>query len=114
MDIDHAGFANITQHGGFFPQGLPIVFALTLGVVFAFGGTEMVGVAAGEAKDAKTVLPKAINSMIIRIAIFYVGSVVLMALVLHTTRIPRMSPPSSRSSPASACRMPAMSSRSSC
>ncbi|MCI1221445.1 amino acid permease [Bifidobacterium tibiigranuli] len=78
----HAGFANITQHGGFFPQGLPIVFALTLGVVFAFGGTEMVGVAAGEAKDAKTVLPKAINSMIIRIAIFYVGSVVLMALVL--------------------------------
>jgi L-asparagine permease len=79
---DHAGFANITQHGGFFPQGLPIVFALTLGVVFAFGGTEMVGVAAGEAKDAKTVLPKAINSMIIRIAIFYVGSVVLMALVL--------------------------------
>ena len=38
--------------------------------------------AAGEAKDADKVLPKAINSMIIRIFVFYVGSVVLMALVL--------------------------------
>ncbi len=89
----HAGFANITQHGGFFPQGLPIVFALTLGVVFAFGGTEMVGVAAGEAKEAKKVLPKAINSMIIRIFVFYVGSVVLMALVLpYTAYSPNESP----------------------
>ena len=78
----HAGIANITEHGGLFPQGIPTVFALTLGVVFAFGGTEMVGVAAGEAKDAAKVLPKAINSMIIRIFVFYVGSVVLMALVL--------------------------------
>ena len=78
----HAGITNITEHGGLFPQGIPTVFALTLGVVFAFGGTEMVGVAAGEAKDAAKVLPKAINSMIIRIFVFYVGSVVLMALVL--------------------------------
>ncbi|MDN6768981.1 MAG: amino acid permease, partial [Bifidobacterium mongoliense] len=89
----HAGLANITQHGGFFPQGLPIVFALTLGVVFAFGGTEMVGVAAGEAKEARKVLPKAINSMIIRIFVFYVGSVVLMSLVLpYTEYSPNESP----------------------
>lgn len=66
-------------------MGIAPVFALTLGVVFAFGGTEMVGVAAGEAKDAEKVLPKAINSMIIRIFVFYVGSVVLMALVLPYT-----------------------------
>ena len=45
----HAGMHNITDHGGFFPEGIAPVFALTLGVVFAFGGTEMVGVAAGEA-----------------------------------------------------------------
>lgn len=77
-----AGLHNISDNGWFFPQGLPIVFALTLGVVFAFGGTEMVGVAAGEAENAAKVLPKAINSMILRIFIFYVGSVMLMALVL--------------------------------
>lgn len=80
-----AGVHNITQHGGLFPEGINIVFVLTLGVVFAFGGTEMVGVAAGEAKDAEKILPKAINSMILRIFVFYVGSVVLMALVLPYT-----------------------------
>ncbi|MFC0265713.1 amino acid permease [Alloscardovia macacae] len=77
-----AGFHNITNYGGFLPQGLTIVFSLTLGVVYAFGGTEMVGVAAGETADAQKVLPKAINSMIVRIFVFYVGSVLLMALVL--------------------------------
>ena len=77
-----AGFHNITRHGGFFPAGLAPVFALTLGVIFAFGGTEMVGVAAGETKDASKILPKAINSMILRIFVFYVGSIILMALVL--------------------------------
>ncbi|MBE6476769.1 MAG: amino acid permease [Propionibacteriaceae bacterium] len=80
-----AGFHNVTESGGFFPMGITPVFALTLGVIFAFGGTEMVGVAAGEAAEASRVLPKAINSMILRIFIFYVGSVILMALVLPYT-----------------------------
>ncbi|QQM67182.1 amino acid permease [Actinomyces weissii] len=79
------GVHNITEHGGLFPKGLAPVLALTLGVIFAFGGTEMVGVAAGEAKDAVAVLPKAINSMILRIFVFYVGSVALMTLVLPYT-----------------------------
>ena len=80
-----AGAHNIIGNGGFFPKGFPIVFALTLGVVFAFGGTEMVGVAAGEAREAEKILPKAINSMILRIFVFYVGSVMLLALVLPYT-----------------------------
>lgn len=80
-----AGFHNIAENGGMFPEGLPTVFALTLGVIFAFGGTEMVGVAAGEAKEAVKVLPRAINSMILRIFVFYVGSVILMAIVLPYT-----------------------------
>ena len=80
-----AGAHNILGNGGFFPEGFPIVFALTLGVVFAFGGTEMVGVAAGEAREAEKILPKAINSMILRIFVFYVGSVMLLALVLPYT-----------------------------
>ena len=80
-----AGAHNILGNGGFFPEGFPIVFTLTLGVVFAFGGTEMVGVAAGEATEAEKILPKAINSMILRIFVFYVGSVMLLALVLPYT-----------------------------
>ena len=80
-----AGIHNITDNGGLFPQGLGVVLTLTLGVIYAFGGTEMVGVASGEAKDAQTVLPKAINSMIVRILVFYVGSVAVMAIVLPYT-----------------------------
>ncbi|MCI5826489.1 MAG: amino acid permease [Arcanobacterium sp.] len=76
-----AGIHNWTNYGGFFPMGLFPMVGLAVGVVYAFGGTEMVGVAAGEAK-ATDVLPKAINSMIFRIAFFYVGSVILMTLVL--------------------------------
>lgn len=85
VDGTPAGLHNIVDNGGFFPEGLPAVVALTLGVIFAFGGTEMVGVAAGEAKNAATILPKAINSMILRIFVFYVGSVALMAIVLPYT-----------------------------
>lgn len=77
-----AGVHNLTENGGFFPMGLMPLVTLSLGVVFAFGGTEMVGVAAGEAEEAKHILPKAINSMIWRIAFFYVGSVILMIMVL--------------------------------
>ncbi len=80
-----AGLHNLVNHGGFFPMGVLPMFTLSLGVIFAFGGTEMVGVAAGEASEAGEVLPKAINSMIFRIAFFYVGSVILMTLVLPWT-----------------------------
>ncbi|GAA1027946.1 MULTISPECIES: amino acid permease [Amycolatopsis] len=80
-----AGTALITEHGGLFPHGLLPVITLTLGVVFAFGGTEMVGVAAGEAEGAHKIIPKAVNSTFWRIALFYVGSVVLLTLVLPWT-----------------------------
>lgn len=80
-----AGIHNLTANGGFFPMGVLPMFTLSLGIIFAFGGTEMVGVAAGEAAEACHVLPKAINSMIFRIAFFYVGSVILMTLVLPWT-----------------------------
>ncbi|MBT2519439.1 amino acid permease [Arthrobacter sp. ISL-28] len=79
------GPALITDHGGLFPNGWLPAITLTLGVVFAFGGTEMVGVAAGEAKDAHKIIPKAVNSTFWRIALFYVGSVILLTLVMPWT-----------------------------
>lgn len=82
---DTPGIGLITEHGGLFPHGLIPVITLTLGVVFAFGGTEMVGVAAGEAQDAHKVIPKAVNSIFWRIGLFYVGSVILLTLVLPWT-----------------------------
>jgi L-asparagine permease len=80
LDGNSTGFHLIT--GGMFPHGLLPALVLIQGVVFAFASIELVGTAAGECKDPKTMLPKAINSVIWRIGLFYVGSVVLLVLLL--------------------------------
>ncbi|WP_328531014.1 amino acid permease [Nocardioides sp. NBC_00368] len=72
----------ITEHGGMFPAGiLPMVLVIQ-GVIFAYASIELVGVAAGETADPRRVMPRAINTIIWRIGIFYVGSVVLLAMLL--------------------------------
>ncbi|MGY0536316.1 amino acid permease [Nocardioides sp. YJ-D4] len=72
----------ITDHGGMFPAGvLPMVLVIQ-GVIFAYASIELVGVAAGETEDPRRVMPRAINTIIWRIGIFYVGSVVLLAMLL--------------------------------
>lgn len=81
----HASVSNLTSHGGFFPKGFPIVLMSLQAVVFAYAGTEMVGVAAGETKNPRKVIPRAINGVIWRIAVFYCGSVLLLVMVLPWT-----------------------------
>ena len=77
-----AGLHNLVDHGGFLPHGFGgVLIALTI-VTFSFGGIETLGVAAGEAKDPETALPKAINTVPVRILLFYVLTmVVIMSLV---------------------------------
>ena len=82
LDGNMTGFHLITDNGGFFPHGLLPALVLVQGVVFAFASIELVGTAAGECKDPQTMVPKAINSVIWRIGLFYVGSVVLLVLLL--------------------------------
>ena len=74
-------FSNLWNNGGFFPNGA-WGFAQSLAVVmFSFGGVELIGIAAGEAENPEKTLPKAINQILIRILIFYIGTmVVLMSL----------------------------------
>ncbi|MFT4014560.1 MAG: L-asparagine permease [Paracoccus sp. (in: a-proteobacteria)] len=79
------GMHLITENGGFFPNGLLPALVLVQGVVFAFAGVELVGTAAGECKDARKILPRAINSVIWRIALFYVGAIALLVLLLPWT-----------------------------
>ncbi|MEC3918394.1 amino acid permease [Nocardia sp. CDC160] len=75
----------ISAHGGLFPTGtLPLVLTTT-GVVFAYAAVELVGTAAGEAENPEKVMPRAINSVIARIALFYVGSLVLLSMLLPYT-----------------------------
>ena len=82
LDGNSTGFHLISDNGGLFPHGLLPALVLIQGVVFAFASIELVGTAAGECKDPQTMLPKAINSVIWRIGLFYVGSVVLLVMLL--------------------------------
>ncbi len=76
------GWHLISENGGVFPHGVLPALVLIQGVVFAYAGIELIGIAAGECQDAKAILPRAINGVIWRIALFYVGSVVLLVCLL--------------------------------
>ena len=79
------GFSLISENGGFLPNGLLPALVVSQGVVFAYSGIELVGITAGETKDPRSTIPKAINTVILRIALFYVGSVLLLTLLLPYT-----------------------------
>jgi L-asparagine permease len=72
----------LADHGGIFPAGLLPMVLIVQGVVFAYASVELVGVAAGETEHPEKIMPKAINSIMWRILVFYVGSVVLLAMLL--------------------------------
>lgn len=76
------GIGVITTHGGVLPTGLWPLVIVTTGVVFAYAAVELVGTAAGETADPEKIIPRAINSVILRIVVFYVGSVWLLGLLL--------------------------------
>ncbi|SDJ49702.1 amino acid permease [Streptomyces indicus] len=76
------GLHVITENGGLFPSGMmPVVIVMT-GVVFAYASLELVGVAAGETAEPQKIVPRAVNSIMWRVGLFYVGSVVLLALLM--------------------------------
>lgn len=81
VDGQTASFANLVNHGGFFPTGGYGFLMSFQMVVFAFVGIEMVGLTAGETNDPEANLPKAINSLPIRIGLFYVGSMIAIMSV---------------------------------
>jgi L-asparagine permease len=79
------GFRIIADNGGLLPTGLLPVLVTVQGVFFSYAAIELVGTAAGEAAHPEKVMPKAINGVIFRIAVFYVGSVALLGLLLPYT-----------------------------
>lgn len=77
-----ASFSNLWSHGGFFPHGVEGLFYMLAFLMFAFGGIELIGMAAAEADNPQKSIPKAINQVVFRILIFYVGSLtILLSLV---------------------------------
>ncbi|AOW93327.1 D-serine/D-alanine/glycine transporter [Rhodococcus sp. WMMA185] len=80
-DGAQAGFSNLWNDGGLFPTGLMGFVAGFQIAVFAFVGIELVGTTAAEAKDPEKNLPRAINSIPIRILLFYVLSLIVIVSV---------------------------------
>ncbi|MGP5497637.1 amino acid permease [Corynebacterium flavescens] len=88
-----AGFNNLINDGGFFPNGLTGFLAGFQIAIFAFVGIELAGTAAAETKDPEKTLPRAINSIPVRIVIFYVLSLIVIMLVTPWDAInPAVSP----------------------
>ncbi|HFZ8993923.1 TPA: proline-specific permease ProY [Citrobacter freundii] len=75
------GIHNLWTNGGFFSHGwLGMIMSLQM-VMFAYGGIEIIGITAGEAKDPEKSIPRAINSVPVRILVFYVGTLfVIMSI----------------------------------
>ncbi|MQS36567.1 amino acid permease [Streptomyces katsurahamanus] len=81
-DNPGSGLAHLTDSGGFFPEGYGAILTGVLMVVFSFMGSEIVTLAAGESADPQRAVSKATNSVIWRIAVFYLGSVFVVLTLL--------------------------------
>ncbi|MEV6398211.1 amino acid permease [Streptomyces sp. NPDC051907] len=76
------GLDHLTGHGGFLPNGAGAILTGVLMVVFSFMGSEIVTLAAGESEDPQRAVTKATNSVIWRIAVFYLGSILVVVSLL--------------------------------
>lgn len=83
---EQATVKNLWQHGGFFPNGVEsLVMAMTI-IMFSFGGLELIGITAAEVENPQKNIPRATNQVLVRILIFYIGSIaVLLTLFPWTT-----------------------------
>lgn len=76
-----AKVSNLWEYGGFLPLGISgLLLGFQMGI-FSFIGVELVGTAAAETENPRKTLPKAINSIVVRILIFYVGALLVIMMV---------------------------------
>ncbi|MFI6872820.1 amino acid permease [Streptomyces sp. NPDC050400] len=84
-DTDPVGLTHLTGDGGFLPHGWQGVISGVLAVIFAFGGLEVVTIAAAESDDPVRSVARAVRSAVFRILFFYVGSMLVIVTVLPWT-----------------------------
>ncbi|MDV3124070.1 amino acid permease [Mycobacterium sp. 21AC1] len=79
---DTGGLGNLVAHGGFAPNGFGSILSAVVVVIFAFGGAEIVTIAAAESAEPAKSVAKATTGVIWRIILFYVGSIFLVVCIL--------------------------------
>ena len=77
------GLSNFTNaEGGLFPKGIGAALVVSFTAVFCFLGTEIVGIAAGEGENPEKTIPRAVKTVFIRIAVFYIGCTFMVAALI--------------------------------
>ncbi|MDI3403194.1 amino acid permease [Streptomyces cavernicola] len=83
---NEASVTHLWADGGLFPNGVWPAVIVMQAVVFSYSAIEIAGISAGEAKDPGGAMPKAIRSVVLRIGVFYLGSIVVLSMLLPTRR----------------------------
>ena len=87
------GLTNLTAHGGFAPNGTLVIIATVTTVIFSMMGTEVVTIAAAESSEPAKSVARMTSSIIGRIMLFYVGSLIMIvAVVPWNSIVPGQSP----------------------
>nr|WP_183653479.1 amino acid permease [Brucella daejeonensis] len=81
----HVPGFGLVHESGFFPNGILPALVIIQGVVFAYASVELIGTTAGETEDPRKIMPGAIRTVVFRLLVFYVGSVLLLSLLLPYT-----------------------------
>ncbi|WP_406632224.1 amino acid permease [Amycolatopsis sp. WGS_07] len=81
------GTTNLLGNGGLLPNGWQGVGAGLLAVVFTFGGLEVVTIAAAESDDPAHAVGKAVRRAVVRISVFYIGSMLVVVTLLPWTSV---------------------------
>jgi D-serine/D-alanine/glycine transporter len=83
---DRATMENLWNDGGFFATGFMGLVSGFQIAFFAFVGVELVGTAAAETANPRHTLPRAINAVPLRVAIFYIGALLSILTVVPWRR----------------------------
>jgi AAT family amino acid transporter len=84
---EQAAVSNLWSHGGFFPEGIGGMLEALQIVTFAFLGIELIGVLAGEARNPERELPTAINRVVWRISLFYLGAILVILMLIPWNQV---------------------------
>ena len=84
----HRDLSNLTAHGGFFPNGVGAMFAAVVVVIFSMVGAEVATIAAAETANPEKAVRRATNTVVTRITVFFVGSVLLLVIIVPWNSVP--------------------------
>jgi AAT family amino acid transporter len=88
-----ASISNLWTQGGFLPKGIVGVATALPVALFAFGGTELIGIAAAEAENPERSVPRATNGLLLRLGLFYLGTTFMLLCLEPWRNVPTDSSP---------------------